>query len=169
MTPDPIRIPNATTHFAVWGRLYSGFRLLVVSDDCPLALLNAMPNNPSGELSGRLECEWSNIFKPSYNWAYSGSLPDLGPSQVAPPPSMPESGSEVGAYSIGFQPGSRLQLAWRGYSTMRVRSRVQKQLDLQKVDLCEAIIAGDKNAVSNSLGPILLECEGYSTGIGALG
>jgi hypothetical protein len=63
-----------------------------------------------------------------------------------------------------FQPESRLQFAWRGYSNKILRSRVKKQFDLHKLDLCKAILAHDEIAISNALAPIVLECQGHSIG-----
>ena len=45
MKTFPIVIPNSGIHFALRGRLNNGFELLVISEDCPVALRNAMPSN----------------------------------------------------------------------------------------------------------------------------
>jgi len=158
----PIRIHNSVVHFALRGRLLSGFELLVVSANCPVTLYNAMPSNSADKTSGRLARIWFNTFRGGYNWAYSGSLPII--EVTATPGEQYKPTGNDSQEDTGFQPESRLQFAWRAYSSKRLRSNVQEQLDRQKLDLCKAILAKDELSVANALAPIILECEGYSIG-----
>ena len=152
MNKFPTIISQSSIPFALQGRISSGFELLVISDNCSPALRNAMPRNSAGKFSGRLACSWINLIRRNYNWAYSNALPEMDREIL-------EAGDED---IISFQPGSQLQFAWRSYSDKLWREKVQKRLDRQKLDLCKAIIANDKNAIANAIGPIILACEGYS-------
>ena len=162
----PIRIPNSAIHFALRGRLKSGFALLATSENCPLTLYDATPTNSAGKLSGHLKrTTLINIIMPNYNWVYSETLPKFEPHPEVPSGDQREQTEEhEGIGNIEFQVESRLQFAWKAYSTSHLRSRVQKQLDRQRMDLCKAILAYHELSLAEALAPILLQCEGYSIG-----
>jgi hypothetical protein len=163
MSNFPIRIPNSVIHFALRGRLESDFELLAVSENCPVGLYNAMPINSAGNLCGRLARVWFNLLRHDCNWAYSNYVPKIissedSTSNAPQTAKIPVSNDEFPK----FHPESRLQFAWRAYSNQSLRKRVQRQLDRQKVDICNAILARDELSLANALGPVILECEGYS-------
>ncbi len=158
----PIEIAHSNVHFAFRGHLQGWFRLLVISEGCPLALRNAMPDNPADRTSGRLRSVWFNRLKPAYHWALSEILPDFGHPVGQLIDNLNESSpASVPALKTGFQPGSRLQLAWRSYGNAGLRSRVKRQLDRRAADICTAILRGSADAVADIIAPIVLECEGY--------
>jgi hypothetical protein len=164
MSKFPIRIRNSNIHFALRGRLSSDFELLAISENCPVGLHNAMPNNSAGKTSGRLARMWFNSLCRDYNWAYSDHLPKI--TQPADPSSeSPEkSAIEIKHNDVSiFYPESRLHFAWRAYSNKNMRSAVQKQLDRQKLEICKAILDKDELTLADALAPVILECEGYST------
>lgn len=139
-----IIVSNSPIPFALFGSRSNGFSLLVISENCPITVRVARPINIADELSGHLKSRlWFNLFRDYYNWAISKSLlKDNTPSS--------------------FQPGSSLQLTWRGRSDKSLRERVQKLLDLTKEDLANAIHSHNENIIANLLGQIILECEGFS-------
>jgi hypothetical protein len=137
--------------------------VLVISEGCPLALRNAIPDNSVGRMSGCLKAIWFNRLKPGYNWVYSGVLPEFGQPREQSLTSPNESiHASVMAPVTGFHLGSRLQFVWRAYGNADLRSRVQRQLDRQAGDLCKAILEGSVNSVADTMSPIILECTGYS-------
>jgi hypothetical protein len=164
MSKFPISIPHSNIHFALRGRLGSNFQLLAMSENCPVALHNAMPNNSAGKTSGRLARAWFNLFQRDYNWAYSDHLPSIGQSVDTSSDPADKSVIEIKHNDISvFYPQSRLHFAWRAFSNKDMRSAVQKQLDRKKLEICKAILENDELTLSNALAPVILECEGYST------
>ena len=162
MTELPIELAHSDVHFALRGSLKVGYQVLVISEGCPLALRNAMPDNSAGRMSGCLRTVWFNRLKPGYHWVYSGVLPDFDQfreqSLTSPEPCQ----ASATASLTGFHLGSRLQFVWRAYGNANLRSRVQRQLDRQAGDLCRAILEGSVNSVADTMAPIILECTGYS-------
>jgi hypothetical protein len=164
MSKFPIRIPNSSIHFALRGSLGNGIQLLAVSENCPVALHNAMPDNSAGKASGCLARVWFNMLRREYNWAYSDYLPKVTQSVDRSSDAPEKSELQIRQNDIpGFRPESRLQFAWRAYSNKSLRSGVQKQLDRHKLAICRAIVDNDELSLAAALAPVILECEGYST------
>lgn len=163
----PLVLPYSPVPFALRGELNIkddlntkndlniGTGLLVVSEGCPLSLLNAIPRNPAGEKHGQLSSSWFRfIQKSKYNWALSDKLPRLDTKE--PPKIYSNKG-------LSFVPSSQLKIVWKFYSNRDSRAKVSQYLTRRSEDLCEAIVfEKTEDFIIDLISPIILACEGYS-------